>query len=168
MVVSIVALIFAVAGTSVASVATISALSKKEKKQTRKIAKNEVNKAAPGLSVLSATTSGNSDQLGGLSLRGLSQWVLVNSAGAVIDSSGGVTATDLAIGRYRVSFPSSVASCGLNANAGTASPASDATPFSDRFVMLGRSTTGANDVQVKVADETGTASNNPFFLTVQC
>ena len=62
MVTSIVALVFAVAGTSVAGVATISVLSKKEKKQTSKIAKKEINKAAPGLSVASAT---NADKLDG-------------------------------------------------------------------------------------------------------
>jgi hypothetical protein len=54
MVVSIIALVLALAGSAVAGVATISVLSKKEKKQTRKIAKNEIKKAAPGLSVASA------------------------------------------------------------------------------------------------------------------
>ncbi len=54
MVTSIVALVFAVAGTSVAGVATISVLNKKEKKQTSKIAKKEIKKAAPGLSVANA------------------------------------------------------------------------------------------------------------------
>ena len=54
MVVSIIALVFTLAGSAAASVATISALSKKEKKQTRNIADSEVNKLAPGLSVKSA------------------------------------------------------------------------------------------------------------------
>jgi len=58
MVVAIVALVFAVAGTGVASVATISVLSKKEKKQTRNIAKQEINKAAPGLSVADSAKLG--------------------------------------------------------------------------------------------------------------
>ena len=48
MVVSIIALVFALAGSAVAGVATISKLSKKEKKQTRNIAKNEINKARTG------------------------------------------------------------------------------------------------------------------------
>lgn len=61
MVVAIVALVFAIGGTSVASVATISALSKKEKKQTRSIAKNELNKAAPGLSVAKANVADGLD-----------------------------------------------------------------------------------------------------------
>jgi hypothetical protein len=55
MVVSIVALVFAIAGTSIAGVA----LTKKEKKQTRSIAKDEINKAAPGLSVANATNAQN-------------------------------------------------------------------------------------------------------------
>lgn len=59
MIVAIVALVFAVAGTSVAGVATISVLSKKEKKQTRSIAKDQISKAAPGLSVARATNAAN-------------------------------------------------------------------------------------------------------------
>jgi hypothetical protein len=53
-VVSIIALVFALAGSAAAGVATISVLSKKEKKQTRNIADSEVNKLAPGLAVKSA------------------------------------------------------------------------------------------------------------------
>jgi hypothetical protein len=59
MVLSIIAVVFSLAGTGVASVATISALSKKEKKQTRNIADSEITKKAPGLSVA------NADKLGG-------------------------------------------------------------------------------------------------------
>jgi hypothetical protein len=59
MVLSIIAVVFSLAGTGVASVATISALSKKEKKQTRGIADKEIKKLAPGLSVA------NADKLGG-------------------------------------------------------------------------------------------------------
>src|SRR5262245_18850717 len=59
MVVAIIALGFAVAGSAVATVATVSVLSKKEKKQTRNIAKDEINKAAPGLSVASAANAQN-------------------------------------------------------------------------------------------------------------
>jgi hypothetical protein len=68
MVLSIIAVVFSLAGTGAASVATISALSKKEKKQTRNIAKNEIGKAAPGLSVanaLNAQNAANADKLGG-------------------------------------------------------------------------------------------------------
>ena len=70
MVVSIIALVFALAGSAVAGVATISKLSKKEKKQTRNIAKNEINKAAPGLSVANAT---NAQSAGALAAGGLKQ-----------------------------------------------------------------------------------------------
>ena len=62
MVLSIIAVVFALAGTGAASVATISVLSKKEKKQTRNIAKDEIKKAAPGLSVANAK---NAASLGG-------------------------------------------------------------------------------------------------------
>ena len=59
MVVSIIALVFALAGSAAAGVATISVLSKKEKKQTRNIANSEIDKRAPGLSVASAQSAAN-------------------------------------------------------------------------------------------------------------
>ena len=68
MVLSIIAVVFSLAGTGAASVATISALSKKEKKQTRNIAKQEISKAAPSLSVANAAkaeNAANADKLGG-------------------------------------------------------------------------------------------------------
>lgn len=64
MVVSIVALVFAVAGTAMAGVATVSVLNNKEKKQTRKIADAEIGKAAPGLSVKHATSADSATPVG--------------------------------------------------------------------------------------------------------
>ena len=66
MVVSIIALVFALAGSAAAGVATISVLSKKEKKQTRNIAKDEIKKAAPGLSVANATNAQTANALSGV------------------------------------------------------------------------------------------------------
>ena len=65
MVVSIIALVLALAGSAAAGIATISVLSKKEKKQTRNIAKDEIKKAAPGLSVANAQ---NANELSGVGL----------------------------------------------------------------------------------------------------
>jgi hypothetical protein len=65
MVLSIIAVVFSLAGTGAASVATISALSKKEKKQTRNIADSEIAKKAPALSVANAANAANADKLGG-------------------------------------------------------------------------------------------------------
>jgi hypothetical protein len=74
MVLSIIAVVFSLAGTGAASVATISALSKKEKNQTRGIADGEINRLAPTLSVKSAgsantassaNTAANANLLGG-------------------------------------------------------------------------------------------------------
>jgi hypothetical protein len=60
-VISIIALVFSIAGAAMAGVATVSVLSKKEKKQTRRIAEAEIGKAAPGLSVKHA---GSADSAG--------------------------------------------------------------------------------------------------------
>jgi hypothetical protein len=65
MIVSVIALVFALAGTGIASVATISALSKKDKKKVKNIAKNQadtqITARAPGLSVKHA---GDADSAG--------------------------------------------------------------------------------------------------------
>jgi hypothetical protein len=116
-----------------------------------------------------ATAADDSGKLGGMSLRGLSQWAVVSSAGAVIDSSADVTVVKLAAaGRYRVHFASAVAKCGINANAGIAPTASDASNFANRFALVAHSSTGANDVQVEIVDDAGTEANSPFYITAQC
>ena len=58
MIVAIAALVVAVAGTAIAGpLGQISVLNKKEKKQTRNISKQEIKKAAPGLSVAKAVNA---------------------------------------------------------------------------------------------------------------
>jgi hypothetical protein len=65
MLVAIIALIFAVAGSSVAA---INSLTKKQKSQTRKIAQSEIAKAAPGLSVANAAHAQQADGVPGGSI----------------------------------------------------------------------------------------------------
>jgi hypothetical protein len=111
MLVSIVALVFAVAGTAVAGVATISVLNKKEKKQTRNIANKQIDKRASGLNVNSAKTAAhatNADQASSATAAGNASLLEGLGAGAFaratqIDSGSGdntaLTQTPL------VSFP---------------------------------------------------------------
>ncbi len=81
MVLSIIAVVFALAGTGVASVATISALNKKEKKQTRNIADSEITKKAPGLSV------SNADKLGGQPASSYSLRTALVAANGTVDAA---------------------------------------------------------------------------------
>jgi len=110
MVVSLIALVFALAGSAAAGVATISALTKKEKAQTRNIADTEINKLAAGLSVRSAGTAGsagNSDTLGGIGANGFVRgsgrlvpvrgYVAVGAVKTLLDVSG-VGRLDVACG----------------------------------------------------------------------
>ena len=101
MVLSIIALVFAVAGTGVAGVATISVLNKKEKKQTRNIAKDEIEKAAPGLSVANA---GALDGKPASAYQQKARWAHVNSDGTILAQSGGITASNPSPGLYFVDF----------------------------------------------------------------
>jgi hypothetical protein len=130
---------------------------------------NTANHANTANNANTANAANNASQLGGVTLRGLLQWVLVDTAGNVVRSSGGVTAVQLAAaGRYRVTFPTNVSNCAYNANAGSSGDASDGTDFSNRMVMLGRSTTAPTDVQVETTSDAGVEAYNPFYLTVQC
>ncbi len=62
MIVALVALVVALAGTAMAAPTAIkSILNKKEKKQANNIAKNQINALAPGLSVKHADTAGSAD-----------------------------------------------------------------------------------------------------------
>jgi hypothetical protein len=67
MIVAIIAVILALAGTATA------ALTKKDKKQVRNIAKSEISKQAPGLSVANAAKAANADALGGVAPSGYTQ-----------------------------------------------------------------------------------------------
>lgn len=175
MIVAMVALIAALAGTAFAGGFVT-------KKKVNKIITNR----APSLAVSSAktadtaknadlaknattaTTAANSEQLGGKTLRGVQMWVHF-FAGTIESQSGGITVTDLGTpGRQRVSFPTSVADCSINANGSTTAPATDATNFANFMVMVGRSTTGVNDVQVETTNDTGTSADEPTFLTINC
>jgi hypothetical protein len=165
MVIAIVALIAALGGTAIAGGVI-------NKKKAKNIANNVVTQRAPGLSVASAKSADNatnSSQLEGKSLRGIQMWVHYGTSQEIESQSGGITVTDLATdGRQRVTFPTSVANCALFANGGTTNPASDSTNFSNFMVMLGRSTTGPNDVQVETTSDTGATFDEPVWLTVQC
>jgi hypothetical protein len=83
MIVAGVALVAALAGTAIAAPQAVeSILNKKEKKQTRNIAKQEITKAAPGLSVKNAST------VGGQSPASLKSYSAFNESGTVIGSLG--------------------------------------------------------------------------------
>jgi hypothetical protein len=120
-------------------------------------------------SAATAASATNAGQLGGKTLRGLSQWVHVGTAGDVIAQSGGITVAKLGgQGRYRVTFPSDVSACGLNVNGSAASAQSDGGTFFPTIAMAGPSQTGPNAVQVGTTDASAAYDDNPFILTVQC
>jgi hypothetical protein len=159
-VISIVALVFAVAGTAVAGVAAVSVLSKKEKKQTRNIAGDQIKKAAPGLSVANAA------QLAG---KPSGDYALAHSrgialAGAKIASNGNVltwfntvggmpSVSKFGGGGYDMAFP------GVN---------------KDQTVILGTVSgpgeigigTGSGGIEVSTFTSAGAYSDHEFSIVV--
>lgn len=126
MVVAIIALAFAVTGTSVAGVATISALSKKDKKQIKGIAQGEIGKAAPGLAVASAKTAGsadnaaNADKLDGRDASDFTPAGRVHSSGRVVLNDPTPNDGVLALADVLVAGPFSVrVFCGVDVGGGS-------------------------------------------------
>jgi hypothetical protein len=109
MVVALLALIAAVAGTAIADPFADKSISAKK---TKKIANKQITKRAGGLTV------GNAKNLGGTpaSAYGLKpDWVLVNAAGGIVQQSGGISVTKFSPGVYFVNFPSSLVGRPLSA-----------------------------------------------------
>ena len=110
----------------------------------------------------------DADALGGRSLRGISQWAVVDSEGTLISSSGSVSASGLGVGRFRVDFPSPVGGCGMNATVTSAGPVSDGATMTSAFALVARSSSSPNSVMVQTRDDAGTLAGRPFVVTVQC
>ena len=94
-------------------------------------------------------------------------WALVSTAGAVIRSSGGVSATRPATGDYIVEFPQAVNGCAYVATPSRLLP-------NDMAVVDGKDD-GASSfvdtnakVEVNIGDDTGFNVNNKFFIAVFC
>jgi hypothetical protein len=167
------ALVVALGGTGYAAVSLPKhSVGSKQLKKDAVVSKKVKNNSLTGSDIDEATlgTIPDAATLEGRSLRGISQWVLVNEAGSAIQQSGGITAVRLTMssGRYRVSFPNDVSACGLNANATTETSASDSSPLRDTRVVVARSTTSGRDVQVQLWDHDGFGNPQAFFLTAQC
>jgi hypothetical protein len=153
MVVSIIALIFALSGSAVAGVATISALSKKEKKQTRKIADKEINKLAPGLAVKSANTANS-----------LTMYAQVTPAGGLTGNTSGV-------GGVTRPFTGTYCLSGLLTTPRGGAATVDYDASNNQYAQYGNGIgistcpagTGAH---VAIYDSTGAPSNAGFFVTM--
>jgi hypothetical protein len=109
MVVALMALIAAIAGTAIADPFADESTSAKK---TKKIANKQITKRAGGLTV------GNANKLGGTpaSVYGMKpDWALVNAAGGIVQQSGGISVTKWTPGVYFVNFPSSLVGRPLSA-----------------------------------------------------
>jgi hypothetical protein len=176
MVLSIIAVVFSLAGTGLASVATISALSKKEKKQTRSIADSEVNKLAPGLSVKSAgsattaataSTATNADQLGGAPAGEYQRrlWAVVRSDGTLARGAGVVSSSGPGPD-YQVKFNRDITGCAFAATIGH--PADGAEAFGEIEAHIQSVVNARDTVGVFTANSAGTLANRAFHLIVDC
>ena len=153
---------------------------------TKKVVNKQITKRAPGLSVLhakSAENATNANSLGGAPANAYEtrpEWALVNSAGAILAQSGGISVntTFASGGLYFVAFPTSVAnrpvSVVLHYGDGTGglTGQTSATPCGGNAVPGGfdcTNTTGVNDAHhllVRVQNGASSDASFGFYVTV--
>jgi hypothetical protein len=163
--ISVVALVFAMAGTGLAGVATISVLSKHEKTQVRKIANKQIHKKASGLSVASAETAKRADTANTAGNATNQLWAIVNADGSLFRSSPGIVASAplTPAGRYAITADRDVSGCYAVATLGGNSPGQahsggvSVNPVSGNQLLV-------TTIDI-VADS---ASPNPFTLLIRC
>ena len=109
MLVAMIALVGALAGTAIAA----GPAAKLNKAKVRTIADQQIAKAAPTLSVANADSAKIASNIISANVLG--------SGTALGSVPGGVTSTRTALGTYEVVFPRSIAGCTLSASAGSAS-----------------------------------------------
>lgn len=183
MIVAMVAVILAVAGTATA------ALKGKDNKSDVRIADSEIVAKAGGLAVQSANTAQtaanaaratNSDQLGGAGPDAYQQrirWAIVDASGTITAQSGGIT---IAL-HNGPSCPAGINNCDiLDFGSSQAGKAINVTPNQlsteiSAWHCGGPSGAGAtscpvgddaNHIEVKPFDSTGTPENARYFITV--
>jgi len=194
-VVAVLALVAALAGTAVAGrdVSTSAVSKKKVKKIAKKQAVKQINELAPGLSVAHADTAetaetadtaniaANANALGGIAPSGfatrLFAYVRVDLPSTYEVEYGrgvtGVTSTGTA-GEYDVTFNRNVAGCAAHATPGIGSPRGgelDANLTTFAGVLVDPNDTpgsGDNVVRAQFYNAGGTATDTSFLITLFC
>jgi hypothetical protein len=164
LIVAMIALVAALAGTAVAAEPQTRAVSKQK---VKKIAIKQINKAAPGLSVASAETAQTAETAG--SADNVLWAVVDNGAGAndaAVARAGqtGTTVAEPASPAVNVDFGQPVTECAWIATKGAVA---NATPGAGEITTEG---VGANPnaVQVRVRTSSGLATQASFHLQVIC
>lgn len=117
--VAMIALVAALGGTAIAGPAA-----KLNKAKVKAIADQQIGKAAPSLSVASATNATNAANATNAERAKIATNIIaanVTGGGGTLGSiPGGVSSTRTALGTYEVVFPRSIAGCNLSASPGSA------------------------------------------------
>jgi hypothetical protein len=161
-VISVVALVFAMAGTGLA---TISVLSKHEKTQVRNIANKQIHKKASGLSVASAETAKRADTANTAGNATNQLWAIVNADGSLFRSSPGIVASAplTPAGRYAITADRDVSGCYAVATLGGNSPGQAHTGGVSVNPVSG------NQLLVTTIDIVADSpAPNPFTLLIRC
>jgi hypothetical protein len=163
LIISIVALVLALAGTALGGVATISVLSKKEKRQVKKlagkIADQRITTRAPGLSVASAKTA---DSAGNATNE---LWAVVNENGSLYRSTSGIVGSNNeGGGEYEVATDRTLNDCFFQATPGGNAPGLDEIGE----VVVNQAGVNSNQVYVVTRDSNGTLAPHAFTLLIRC
>ncbi|MGH2990727.1 MAG: hypothetical protein ACRDMA_12875 [Solirubrobacterales bacterium] len=158
LVVAIMALVAALAGTAIAAdPAANTAISKKK---TKKIVKKQINKLAPGLSV------NNADNLGEVAAEEYQQrlYAVVDQDGNLSRGANAESAEKAAAFVYDVGFDRDVTECAYGATVGRP----DDIVSLIGFATVNRDPTNPNGVRVFTYNAAGAGAARPFHLQVSC
>jgi hypothetical protein len=174
-VVAVLALVAALAGTAVAGPdATTSVVTnKKVKKIAKQQAIKQINALAPGLHVASADLAADAAALGGEPPGAFQRripWAVVNADGTLVRGSEVVSAEHLfspaVSGSYQVVFNRDVTNCALIAGIGR----TDSANLDPEAGQIGTAYRNGvpNGVYIKTRDASGAGADRPFHLAVLC
>jgi hypothetical protein len=117
MIVGVIALVFAIAGTAIAAP---EAINKITKSKVKKIANKQITKAAPDLDVASAKTADSATTAESADIARNIHSANVLASGAMLGSiPNGATSTRTALGTYEVTLTRSIAGCTISASSGS-------------------------------------------------
>jgi hypothetical protein len=164
LIVAMIALVLALAGTALAG----GTAAKITKSKVKTIAAKQINKLAPGLEVNSAKTATTADSAKTATTAGIASNILsanVLASGATLGSiPAGVTSSKVTgnPGTYEVVFPRSIAGCNLSASAGSA------TSQLPVLVGVAPKVNVPNTVGVFTRSSANVASDQDFYVQAIC
>jgi hypothetical protein len=116
-----------------------------------------------------ASNAANASALGGKTQNQLVMWAVVNSGGTLNRSSGpGISSSQIAAGRYRVTFPIDVNKCSYNVNGGAPGGVTDPNALVKDYAVVANDSNDTKSMVYATVNDAGVVEGEPGFVAVFC